>query len=170
MFGKTLLALGLAAGFATAGAAPSQAAMLATTPLPASPLVQQAQFFFNPLDLVFGGHEWCWYDDGWRGDGWYWCGYGEREGYGWGGGEGFNGWREHRYERDWHGGGGERRHHDGGGERHFGGGDGDGGGMRRHHEGGGGGERHGGGGGGGGQHHGSGDDRGIGGVPNKPRM
>ena len=85
--------------------------------------MQNAQLFFNPLDLFFGGHDWCWYDDGWRGDGWYWCGYGDRDGYGYGGGEGFHGWSEHRYERDWQGGGGGdfQRRQDGGGQHRDGG-------------------------------------------------
>src|SRR3954452_15781995 len=35
---------------------------------------------------VFGGRNYCWYDDGWNGPGWYWCGYRYRSGFGWGGG------------------------------------------------------------------------------------
>jgi hypothetical protein len=41
----------------------------------------------------YGGHRHCWYGDGWNGAGWYWCGYGARRGYGYGGGEGYRGWR-----------------------------------------------------------------------------
>ena len=41
--------------------------------------VEQAQFFY-------GGRDYCWYDDGWRGPGFYWCGYAWRRGLGWGGG------------------------------------------------------------------------------------
>jgi hypothetical protein len=41
----------------------------------------------------YGGRRYCWYGDGWHGGGWYWCGYGRRHGYGWGGEEGWNGWR-----------------------------------------------------------------------------
>jgi hypothetical protein len=48
--------------------------------------VEKAQF-------LFGGHRHCWYPDGWHGGGWYWCGYRTRAGMGWGGGEGYNGWR-----------------------------------------------------------------------------
>jgi hypothetical protein len=49
---------------------------------------------------VFGGRRYCWYDDGWQGPGWYWCGYRWREGIGWGGGYGWHGWRGgHRGER-----------------------------------------------------------------------
>ncbi len=49
-------------------------------------LVDQVQF-------VFGGHKHCWYAEGWHGPGWYWCGYAGRKGRGWGGGEGYRGWR-----------------------------------------------------------------------------
>src|SRR5580692_11479024 len=47
--------------------------------------VEQAQF-------VFGGQNYCWYDNGWRGPGFYWCGYAWRRGLGWGGGAGWHGW------------------------------------------------------------------------------
>ena len=105
----------------------------------------------------YGGHRYCWYD-GWRGPGWYWCGYGSRRGYGWGGGYGWNGWSRRGggdYGRNhYYGGGG----HYGGGGGHYGGGGGghwNGGGGGNHggggHDGGGGG--HGGGGHGGGEHH-----------------
>src|SRR5436305_2096835 len=42
---------------------------------------------------VFGGRRYCWYDDGWNGEGWYWCGYQFRRGFGYGGGLGYRGWR-----------------------------------------------------------------------------
>ena len=32
------------------------------------------------------GRRYCWYDDGWHGPGFYWCGYARRHGLGWGGG------------------------------------------------------------------------------------
>jgi hypothetical protein len=44
-------------------------------------------------DWIFGGHKHCWYDEGWHGPGWYWCGYAHRKGHGWGGPEGFQGWK-----------------------------------------------------------------------------
>jgi hypothetical protein len=47
--------------------------------------IEQAQFFF-------GGRNYCWYDDGWHGPGYYWCGYAFRRGLGWGGAEGWHGW------------------------------------------------------------------------------
>jgi hypothetical protein len=45
------------------------------------------------VDYRWGGHRHCWYGDGWHGPGWYWCGYHHRHGLGWGGGEGYRGWR-----------------------------------------------------------------------------
>ena len=32
---------------------------------------------------VYGGRRYCWYDNGWQGPGWYWCGYAFRQGFGW---------------------------------------------------------------------------------------
>jgi hypothetical protein len=52
----------------------------------------------------WGGHNYCWYN-GWRGPGWYWCGYGARRGFGWGGGYGWRGW----VHPGWRGGYGWRR-------------------------------------------------------------
>ncbi len=51
----------------------------------------------EPVQFRFGGREYCWYPDGWRGPGWYWCGYAYRVGFGWGGPIGWNGWR---FDRD----------------------------------------------------------------------
>ena len=45
------------------------------------------------VQFVFDDQNYCWYDDGWQGPGWYWCGYAWDEGVGWGGGYGWNGWR-----------------------------------------------------------------------------
>jgi len=47
--------------------------------------VEDAQFFF-------GGQNYCFYPDGWHGPGFYWCGYAYRNGFGWGGPSGWNGW------------------------------------------------------------------------------
>jgi hypothetical protein len=44
------------------------------------------------VQFIFGGHNFCWYDAGWQGPGFYWCGYANRRGLGWGGGDGFHGW------------------------------------------------------------------------------
>ncbi len=55
-------------------------------------LVENAQF-------VYEGRNYCFYLNGWHGPGWYWCGYAFRQGYGWGGVEGWHGWRRGEYRR-----------------------------------------------------------------------
>src|SRR3954470_17330763 len=45
------------------------------------------------VQFVWGGRRFCFYDDGWNGPGWYWCGRYLVPGIGWGGGVGFRGWR-----------------------------------------------------------------------------
>ncbi len=106
------------------------------------PLLEKAQF-------LWGGRNYCFYDSGWRGPGYYRCGYAFRRGYGWGGPVGWHGWSGHGgYHGGYHGGG-----YHGGGGGHMGGGEFHGGGhMGGGHEGGGhpGGGGHG---GGGGDHH-----------------
>jgi hypothetical protein len=49
---------------------------------------------------VFRGKQHCWYDDGWRGSGWYWCGYNTRRGLGWGGAQGWRGWNRESSGRE----------------------------------------------------------------------
>src|SRR5262245_8556191 len=46
---------------------------------------------------IYGGFSYCWYEDGWRGPGWYRCGYRLRRGLGWGGGVGWQGWSHSGY-------------------------------------------------------------------------
>ena len=43
------------------------------------------------VQYYWGGHRWCWYDDGWNGEGWYWCGRYLVPGIGWGSDVGFRG-------------------------------------------------------------------------------
>ena len=50
--------------------------------------VEQIQF----LVRSYRGRRYCWYIEGWRGPGWYRCGYALRRGSGWGGGDGWQGW------------------------------------------------------------------------------
>ena len=65
-------------------------------------IIDKVQFFW-------GEREYCWYDDGWHGPGWYWCDNYLTPGIGWGGGYGWHGWRGgHRGERR------EHRRRDGG--------------------------------------------------------
>ena len=42
---------------------------------------------------TYRGVQYCWYDYGWSGPGWYQCGYAWRRGFGWGGPFGWHGWR-----------------------------------------------------------------------------
>ncbi len=56
--------------------------------------------------FIWGGRNYCWYPGGWRGPGWYWCGFAWRRGFGWGGGPGWHGWRGGGWRGGgWHGGG-----------------------------------------------------------------
>lgn len=41
---------------------------------------------------MWGNQNYCWYEDGWNGAGWYQCGYAGRKGSGWGGPWGWHGW------------------------------------------------------------------------------
>jgi hypothetical protein len=86
-FVLTLTAIVLSAS-ALVGAADA-APLGATSPLASAAdqlnVVEKTQY-------VWGGRNYCWYPDGWRGPGWYWCGYRLRRGLGWGGGLGFRGW------------------------------------------------------------------------------
>jgi hypothetical protein len=45
------------------------------------------------VQYIYGGRNYCWYDGGWDGPGYYWCGYAWRSGFGWGGGYGWQGWQ-----------------------------------------------------------------------------
>ena len=76
------------------------AAILACAAFPAA----EAQLY------IWGGRNYCFYDGGWHGPGWYWCGYRWRRGFGWGGGYGWHGW----HGGGFHGGGGGH----GGGDHH----------------------------------------------------
>jgi hypothetical protein len=73
----------------------------------------------EPVQFFYGGRDYCWYDDGWRGPGFYWCGYAWRRGFGWGGGAGWHGRRGgHREGRMGISGGQRRGVGIGSGERH----------------------------------------------------
>jgi hypothetical protein len=78
----------LGAGIALAG--PSSAAV--GVPDGIRPALDQIGVIDN-AQYVWGGRRYCWYDDGWRGPGWYQCGYRLRRGFGWGGPMGWQGWR-----------------------------------------------------------------------------
>ena len=77
--------LGGSAAFSAAQAQPAPQLFSGVYDRAAPPALVQAQFFW-------AGRNYCWYDGGWRGPGYYWCGYAWRRGYGWGGGYGWRGW------------------------------------------------------------------------------
>jgi hypothetical protein len=78
-----LLSTSVAVG--AASAEPSSQLIFGVDRASDAPSLERVQF-------IFGGHNYCWYDSGWQGAGFYWCGYASRRGLGWGGGDGFNGW------------------------------------------------------------------------------
>jgi hypothetical protein len=90
MFRRVALSLALAAGLIfpladSASAAIGVGAFAAPASLAQSSPVEDAQY-------VYGGRNYCFYNNGWKGPGWYWCGYAARTGYGWGGAYGWRGW------------------------------------------------------------------------------
>lgn len=100
---RSLMAVALA-GFMTvgwqAGAAPVGGAAQLDRQLEDLAVLQGVQYW--------QGRQYCWYDEGWRGPGWYRCGYAWRRGYGWGGARGWQNWRhpgwrdyEPGYRRDY---------------------------------------------------------------------
>jgi hypothetical protein len=78
------LLLPLFAGGAEAGVGDRAAAAICA--FERRPPIERVQYFF------FDDEDYCWYDDGWNGPGWYWCGYAWSQGFGWGGPYGWNGW------------------------------------------------------------------------------
>jgi hypothetical protein len=48
--------------------------------------------YAEPVYYWYRGHRTCWYDDGWNGKGWYWCGEERNRGAGWVGGAGWLWW------------------------------------------------------------------------------
>jgi hypothetical protein len=120
MLGKCARTIALTAAIALSAGSAAEAAigdgvLGGRAPLANPTQIENAQF-------IFGGRNYCWYDDGWRGPGWYWCGYANRSGLGWGGGGGWHGWR--RGGGGGHGGGGHGGVFRPGGGGHGGGGHG----------------------------------------------
>jgi Chaperone of endosialidase len=100
----------IAAATVFVAGAPLLGASVGAAPIVAPGAIRAAADTLNVIEsvqFIWLGHNYCWYDDGWNGPGWYWCGYGANVGTGWGGGYGWHHWR-----------GG----HPGGGARHVGGG------------------------------------------------
>jgi hypothetical protein len=79
-----LLATGLFGGSSLAASMPSPRAAVTTT-------IDQATTPPIIHPVFWRGHQYCWATGGWRGPGWYWCGYSDRRGVGWGGPTGWRG-------------------------------------------------------------------------------
>jgi hypothetical protein len=84
------VAAGLAALAMTGG--PSHAAIVAPSGL-SEAAVELRLAETQTVQFRWGGHRYCWYSHGWRGPGWYRCGFRSRRGLGWGGPAGWHGWR-----------------------------------------------------------------------------
>jgi len=56
----------------------------------------------EPEFYYYSGHRYCWYDAGWHGGGWYWCGENFHTGFGWGGPIGWHWWHHHGHKPHWH--------------------------------------------------------------------
>jgi hypothetical protein len=88
---KIALAIALAAGSLSSIASTANATIVARDVNTAADRLN----LVDQVDFVFGGHKHCWYQEGWHGPGWYWCGYADEKhkGRGWGGEEGYRGWK-----------------------------------------------------------------------------
>lgn len=69
---------------------PSQAAAVAPNGLRAA---ADELAVIDTVQFTWRGRPYCWYPTGWRGPGWYRCGFRWRRGFGWGGPLGWHGWR-----------------------------------------------------------------------------
>jgi hypothetical protein len=88
---KLLLAAAAAAAFLAAPLLPGRAEAAPIGAAGFSVAVQDLNLA-ETVQYVYRGRNHCWYPTGWKGPGWYWCGYRWRRGYGWGGPVGWRGW------------------------------------------------------------------------------
>jgi len=73
----------------------------------------ESQNLLKDIVYVWGGRNYCWYDDGWQGPGWYVCNYGPWvSGFWWGGGYRWHNWHG-GHSNDWYKHHGHNNHHDG---------------------------------------------------------
>ena len=87
---KLLRTVAVSAAFAVASFMSGQAGAM---PVGASGKEALAQIgVVDQAQYSYGGKDYCWYDDGWNGPGWYVCGQYTVRGVGWGGAAGWHGW------------------------------------------------------------------------------
>ena len=131
MLRKLAFIIAVAAGATLQFAGPAPAAIADGALAGRTSLIDNA--LIDRVQYAYGGQNYCYYETGWKGPGWYWCGHAATYGVGWGGAYGWRGWT-YAGARVAHRGaygvgryGGARVGHHGGG-RGFGGGGGRGGG------------------------------------------
>ena len=125
----------IAAATSLVAGAPIMGASVGAAPMVAPAAIRGAVDSLNVVEraqFIWLGHNYCWYDDGWNGPGWYWCGQYLTSGIGWGGGYGWHHWHGGHPRAYYHGARvshGANVSHGGGGKGGGGGGGGKGGGK-----------------------------------------
>jgi hypothetical protein len=82
--------IGMSAAVAVAGFLSGEAGAMPVGPA-GKPALERIDLI-DKAQYSYGGKDYCWYDDGWNGPGWYVCGQYTVRGVGWGGGSGWHGW------------------------------------------------------------------------------
>ncbi|MFZ0206964.1 MAG: hypothetical protein WAL59_12750, partial [Roseiarcus sp.] len=90
MLRKLAFILAVAAGATLHLASPAPAAIADGALAGRTPLIDNA--LIERVQYAYGGQNYCYYETGWRGPGWYWCGHAGTYGVGWGGAYGWRGW------------------------------------------------------------------------------
>ena len=90
MMRKLAFILALAAGTTLQFASPAPAAIADGALAGRTSLIDNA--LIDKVQYEYGGQNYCYYETGWKGPGWYWCGHEETYGVGWGGAYGWRGW------------------------------------------------------------------------------
>jgi hypothetical protein len=70
----TLTAAAAAALLSAESVANRASAMMFASPAGIRAVIESLNVTAN-VQYVYGGRGYCWYDYGWNGPGWYWCGY-----------------------------------------------------------------------------------------------
>lgn len=90
MLRKLAFILAVAAGATLHLASPAPAAIADGALAGRTPLIDNA--LIERVQYAYGGQNYCYYETGWKGPGWYWCGHAGTYGIGWGGAYGWRGW------------------------------------------------------------------------------
>jgi hypothetical protein len=90
MLRKLAFILAVAAGATLQFAGPAPAAIADGAVAGRTSLIDNA--LIERVQYAYGGQNYCYYETGWKGPGWYWCGHEGTYGVGWGGAYGWRGW------------------------------------------------------------------------------